>query len=108
VSRSKHVEPSINFGIIISITRLHPVWLFLLIHTTMHGSMNIKRVCANVVFSGVERRPYSRVEATIPNTQALRLSRNTNKMRLVIKFTIPKFIEDSTCFERHTAHYQEL
>jgi hypothetical protein len=23
-------------------------------------------------------------------------------------FIIPKFIEGSTCFERHTAHYQEL
>jgi len=26
----------------------------------------------------------------------------------VIKFIIPKFIEGSTCFERHTAHHQEL
>jgi len=26
----------------------------------------------------------------------------------VIEFTIPKFIEGSTCFERHTAHHQEL
>ena len=26
----------------------------------------------------------------------------------VIEFTIPKFIEGSTCLERHTAHYQEL
>jgi len=26
----------------------------------------------------------------------------------VIEFIIPKFIEGSTCFERHTAHYQEL
>ena len=39
----KHVEPSINFGIINSITRLHLVgFFFLLIHTAMHGSMNIK------------------------------------------------------------------
>jgi hypothetical protein len=29
-------------------------------------------------------------------------------MQLVIEFIIPKFIEGSTCFERHTAHYQEL
>ena len=36
------------------------------------------------------------------------LSRNTNKMQLVIEFIIPKFIEGSTCFERHTAHHQEL
>ena len=36
------------------------------------------------------------------------LSRNTNKMQFVIEFIIPKFIEDSTCFERHTAHHQEL
>ena len=27
---------------------------------------------------------------------------------LVTEFTIPKFIEGSTCFERHTAHHQEL
>ena len=26
----------------------------------------------------------------------------------VIEFIIPKFIEGSTCFERHTAHHQEL
>jgi len=26
----------------------------------------------------------------------------------VIEFLIPKFIEGSTCFERHTAHHQEL
>jgi hypothetical protein len=26
----------------------------------------------------------------------------------LIEFIIPKFIEDSTCFERHTAHHQEL
>jgi len=26
----------------------------------------------------------------------------------VIEFIIPKFIEGLTCFERHTAHHQEL
>jgi len=26
----------------------------------------------------------------------------------VIEFIIPKFTEGSTCFERHTAHHQEL
>jgi hypothetical protein len=26
----------------------------------------------------------------------------------VIEFIIPKFIEGSACFERHTAHHQEL
>jgi len=26
----------------------------------------------------------------------------------VIEFIIPKFIEGSICFERHTAHHQEL
>ena len=26
----------------------------------------------------------------------------------VTEFVIPKFIEGSTCFERHTAHHQEL
>jgi len=29
-------------------------------------------------------------------------------MQLVIEFIIPKFIVGSTCFERHTAHHQEL
>ena len=29
-------------------------------------------------------------------------------MQCVIEFIIPKFIEGSTCFERHTAHHQEL
>jgi hypothetical protein len=36
------------------------------------------------------------------------LSINTNKMQLVIEFIIPKFTEGLTCFERHTAHHQEL
>jgi hypothetical protein len=30
------------------------------------------------------------------------------KCSFVIEFIIPKFIEGSTCFERHIAHYQEL
>jgi hypothetical protein len=34
--------------------------------------------------------------------------RNTNKMQLVIEFIITTFIEGLTCFERHTAHHQEL
>ena len=36
------------------------------------------------------------------------LSRNTNKMQLVIEFIIPEFIEGSSYFERHTAHHQEF
>jgi hypothetical protein len=30
------------------------------------------------------------------------------RCNLVIEFIIPKFIEGSTCFERHTDHHQEL
>jgi hypothetical protein len=30
------------------------------------------------------------------------------KCSFVIEFIIPKFIEGSTCFKRHTAHHQEL
>jgi len=26
----------------------------------------------------------------------------------IIEFIIPKFFEGSTCFERHTAHHQQL
>jgi len=29
-------------------------------------------------------------------------------MQLLIEFIISKFTEGSTCFERHTAHHQEL
>jgi hypothetical protein len=29
------------------------------------------------------------------------------RCNFVIEFIIPKFIEGSTCFERHTAHHQE-
>jgi len=29
-------------------------------------------------------------------------------MHLVIDFIIPKFIEGSTCFERHIAHHRAL
>jgi len=38
---SKHVEPSINFGIINSVTKLHLVGISTE-SSTMHGSMNIK------------------------------------------------------------------
>jgi hypothetical protein len=30
------------------------------------------------------------------------------RCNLVVEFIIPKFIEDSTCFERHNAHHQEF
>jgi hypothetical protein len=30
------------------------------------------------------------------------------RCNLVTEFIIPKFIEGSTCFERHTVHHQEL
>jgi len=30
------------------------------------------------------------------------------RCRFVIEFITPKFFKDSTCFERHTAHHQEL
>jgi hypothetical protein len=46
--------------------------------------------------------------AVYHDIMSVHLSRNTNKMQLVIEFIIPKFIEGSTCFERHTAHHQEL
>jgi hypothetical protein len=75
VCRSKHVEPSINFGIINSITRLFLVyfyWFILrctdqwilnpfyapLIHTAMHGSMNIKSIlCSTRDISVTRIRP---------------------------------------------------
>jgi len=47
VCRSKHVEPSLNFGIINSITSCI-LLVLLLSRTTMHGSMNIKKEGYNV------------------------------------------------------------
>ena len=47
--RSKHVEPSINFGIINSVTKLHIVGISTE-SSTMHGSMNIKFM-AGICFS---------------------------------------------------------
>jgi hypothetical protein len=32
----------------------------------------------------------------------------TKRCNLVIEFIIPMLIEGSKCFERHTAHHQEL
>jgi len=43
VCRSKHVEPSINFGIINSITKLHLVGISTE-SSAMHGSMNIWKI----------------------------------------------------------------
>jgi hypothetical protein len=34
--------------------------------------------------------------------------RNNQQDATLIEFIIPPFIEGSTCFERHAAHYQEL
>jgi hypothetical protein len=41
VCRSKHVEPSVNFGIINSITKLHLVGISTE-SSTLHGSINMK------------------------------------------------------------------
>jgi len=30
------------------------------------------------------------------------------RCNFVIEFIIPKFVEGSTCFERHAAHHQEI
>ena len=46
--RSKHVEPSINFGIINSITKLHLVGISTEL-STIHGSMNIKTTLLSLV-----------------------------------------------------------
>jgi hypothetical protein len=35
-------------------------------------------------------------------------SKYPTRCKLVIEFIISTFIEGSTCFERHTAHHQEL
>jgi len=32
----------------------------------------------------------------------------STRCSFIIEFIIPKFTEGSTCFERHTAHHQEL
>jgi len=32
----------------------------------------------------------------------------TTRCSFLIEFIIPRFTEGSTCFERHTAHHQEL
>jgi len=38
----------------------------------------------------------------------INLTEITNKMRPVAEFINPTFLNCSTCFERHTAHHQEL
>jgi hypothetical protein len=48
VCRSKHIEPSINFGIINSITKLHLVGIYTE-SSTMHGCMNIKTTLLSLV-----------------------------------------------------------
>ena len=48
--------------------------------------------CSSLFFS---------TQASLPNFNAVLAV-------IVIEFIIPKFIEGSTCFERHTAHNQEL
>jgi hypothetical protein len=66
-------------------------------------SINIKYYEGTFLFSLIVYH-VNRVKKTTNNW----LSKNTNKMQLVIECIIPKFIEGSTCFERHTAHHQEL
>ena len=48
--RSKHVEPSVNFGIINSTTKLHLVGIYTE-SSTIHGFMNIKFVKVKVKFT---------------------------------------------------------
>jgi hypothetical protein len=50
---SKHVEPSVNFGIINSIRGC--ILMFLLSHITMHGSMNIKFIFRLILISNFRR-----------------------------------------------------
>ena len=44
----------------------------------------------------------------VDNSTALLSVEIPTRCSFVIEFIIPKFIEGSTCFERHTAYHQEL
>jgi hypothetical protein len=62
VCRSKHVEPSVNLGIINSITKLHLV-VVSTISSTRHGSMDIKFINAKQAidihaYKNTKRKPH--------------------------------------------------
>jgi len=40
--------------------------------------------------------------------RSMNQQKQPTRCNFVTEFIIPKFIEGSTCFERHTAHHQEL
>jgi hypothetical protein len=64
--------------------------------------------------SKLEGHEYNHEEIIISDERASRVMCLYNSVEiptrcnLVIEFIIPKFIEGSTYFERHTAHHQEL
>ena len=83
-NRLKHVEQFIEIN---RSRKVASCWLYFRDILAMHGHMNLIFMDSCIL---------------------VWLSRITNKMQLVIEFIVPKFIEGSTCFERHTAHHQEL
>jgi hypothetical protein len=63
------------------------------------------------MWMGVKQNPRESLflsEGDVGTNTPVRLNRTNNKVQLVIEFIIPKFIEGTTCFERNTAHHQEL
>ena len=74
--RSKHVEPSINFGIINSITKLHLV-VISTESSTLHGSMNIKfRIMSRVTLSKEMLDQYMPCYVAISNLRVQRIVRH--------------------------------
>jgi len=53
-------------------------------------------------------RPYIKGTKKVIFTTAIYTVEISTRCSFVIEFIIPKFIEGSTCFERHTAYHQEL
>jgi hypothetical protein len=65
-------------------------------------------ICYYFGQSKIKYLPCVLIKSVTREKNTVFISRNNQQDNLAIEFIIPKFIEDSTCFERHTAHHQKL
>jgi hypothetical protein len=88
----------------------HPAVLLLLFSDTIHS--HVQTFQHHRIIMTLQSGAY-RKKLEVDNTGSINIKISLDSVRIptrctfVIEFVISKFIKDSTCFERHTAHHRE-
>ena len=96
-------EPFIPLMIVVQLRcyyqpiQTHTVYTAFVLHNMRHRSRVTCAMCSTILYAVVSYNDILNYSVEIPT-----------RCSFVIEFIVTNFIEGSTCFERQTAHHQEL